>query len=141
MVFWDFLQFWPFLGANKGSKLLQKYKLWVPLIPVKIQIFQRLLWHCFTLLEYYLCWTYQQNWTIYGGKISNPPPKKRGAGMYVPLIWKSLKLWNLATTNAILMKLIMIMYICKIFHLAENWDIKHRAPEGMNKKKKITFLA
>ena len=40
---------------------------------------------------------------------------------------KHLKYYNLGTTNAILMKLTMIMYHNKTFTLAEDWGVTRRA--------------
>ena len=59
---------------------------------------------------------------------------------------KHLKIYNLTTTNAILMKLTTIMYLNEIFHSAKNWGVSHRAWESVNRKplkksQKISFLA
>ena len=40
---------------------------------------------------------------------------------------KHLKIYNLATTNATLMELTMIMYLHKTFDLTEDWGVNHRA--------------
>ena len=40
---------------------------------------------------------------------------------------KHLKLYNLTTTNATLMKLTGIMYLHKVFNLTKNWGVTHRA--------------
>ena len=58
---------------------------------------------------------------------------------------KHLKIYNLTTTNATLMKLTMIMYLHKMFNLAEDWDVTHRMQEGINQKplkmsQKINFF-
>ena len=47
---------------------------------------------------------------------------------------KHWKIYNLTTANAIKMKLTMIVYPHKTFHLAKDWGITHRASEGMIKK-------
>ena len=59
---------------------------------------------------------------------------------------KHLKIYNLTTTNATLMKLTMIMYLHKRFNVAEDWGVNHGAQEGVNQKplkmsQKINFLA
>ena len=46
---------------------------------------------------------------------------------YLLLLGKHLKIHNLATSNAILMKLTTIMYLHDTFHLAKNWGVTHRA--------------
>ena len=38
---------------------------------------------------------------------------------------KHLKIYNLTNTNAALMKLTTIMYLYKMFHLAEDWGVTH----------------
>ena len=38
---------------------------------------------------------------------------------------KHLKIYNLTTTNATLMKLTMIMYLHKKFNVAEDWGVIH----------------
>ena len=40
---------------------------------------------------------------------------------------KHSKIYNLTTTNATIMKLTTIMYLCKTFTLAEDWGVTHRA--------------
>ena len=40
---------------------------------------------------------------------------------------KHLKLYNLTTTNTTLMNLTTIMYLHKVFNLAEDWGVTHRA--------------
>ena len=57
-----------------------------------------------------------------------------------------LKTYNLTTANAPIMKLTTIIYLHKMFNLAENWGIAHRAQEDINQKplkmsQKINFLA
>ena len=46
-----------------------------------------------------------------------------GCGIHI----KNFKIFNLTTTNAILMKLTTIMYLDKTFNLAENCDVNHRS--------------
>ena len=47
---------------------------------------------------------------------------------------KHLKIYNLGTTNAILMKLITFMYHHKTFHLEKNWSVNHRTQKGVAEK-------
>ena len=56
------------------------------------------------------------------------------------------KIYNLTITNATLMKLTTIIYVYKMFNLAENWGVTHSAYEGINQKplkmsQNINFLA
>ena len=58
---------------------------------------------------------------------------------------KHLKIYNLTTANAALMKLTTIMYLHRMFNLAEDWDVTHRASNGANQKllkmsQKIVFF-
>ena len=68
--------------------------------------------NCLCLLEYYLWWEFRQYRTIFGGSRARKPPKKAILWM---LNWHA-KLFNLTTTNAILMKFTTIMY----FHESVN---------------------
>ena len=43
------------------------------------------------------------------------------------LLGKHLKIYNLTTTNAIKMKLTIIMYLNEIFDLTKDWGVTHRA--------------
>ena len=52
------------------------------------------------------CSKFQKDLTAFGGVMTRKPPRS--------------KIHNLATTNAILTKLSTIMYLHKIFNLAEN---------------------
>ena len=47
-----------------------------------------------------------------------------GHFMDAELLRKTLKIFNLTTTNAILMKLSTIMHLNKIFKLAKSWGHK-----------------
>ena len=57
------------------------------------------------LLEYFLWWEFQQYWTIFGGVTQKGPFHRCWVDT------KTLRTFNLTTTNAILMKLTMIMYL------------------------------
>ena len=59
---------------------------------------------------------------------------------------KHLKIYNLTTTNATLMKLATIMYLHKMFNLTKDWGVTRMAQTGVNQKplkmnQKIGFLA
>ena len=54
-------------------------------------------------------------------------PPKRGHFMDTTFPQKHLKVYNLTTTKATLMKLTKIMYPHKVFNLAEDWGAIHRA--------------
>ena len=73
---------------------------------------------------------FQQIRTIFGRESAQkhpPPPKKRGHFMDAASPRKHLKIYNLTTTNATLMKLTLIMYLHKKFNLAKDWGVNHRA--------------
>ena len=65
---------------------------------------------CFCLLEYYLKQECRQYWTIFGG-IMTQKPSREGHFMDAESVRKTLKTFNLTTTNDILMKLTTIMYL------------------------------
>ena len=65
------------------------------------------------------------------GEISKKHPQN-GPNMDVELVRKTLKFFNLTTTKGILVKLITIMYLHKLFHLANN--LKH----ARRRKRKIS---
>ena len=63
----------------------------------------------------------------YSREKSTRNPPKRGYFMDAALPQKHLKIHNLGTRNAILMKFITSMYHHKIFNLAEDWGVTRRA--------------
>ena len=73
----------------------------------------------------YLYSKFQLIRAIFGGERAKKPPK-RGHFMDAALPWKHLKIYNLRTTNAILMKLTTIMYHHMTFNLAEDWGITQK---------------
>ena len=75
-------------------------------------ILQFLFKKCFCLREYYLWWEFRQYLTIFGRVRAQKPPKK-GHFMDAESVRKTLKTFNLTTSNAIMMKLITIMYLHK----------------------------
>ena len=69
---------------------------------------------------------FQQTRVIFGGEKVQKPPK-RAHFMDAASTQKHLKINNLTTANATLMTLITIMYLYKMFNLAEDWGVTHRA--------------
>ena len=55
---------------------------------------------------------------VWGSK--GPKPPKKGHFMDACLVRKTLETFNLATTNAILMKLTTIVHLYQVFHMAKN---------------------
>ena len=73
------------------------------------------------------CWfEFQKNLTKLGGVMAKKLPRNSLKSNFL-LLQKHLKIYNLETTNAILMKLTTIMYLHKTFDLAEDWGINHTA--------------
>ena len=68
----------------------------------------------------------QKNSTIFGGVILKKPPSSSLKSTFL-VLRKHLKIHNLATTNAMIMKLARIMYLRETFHLAKNWGMTLRA--------------
>ena len=74
----------------------------------------------------YLWSKFQQTRAIFGGERAQKPPK-RAHFMDASSSRKHLKICNLTTENAALMRLSTIMYLHKMFNLAEDWGVTHRA--------------
>ena len=74
----------------------------------------------------YLWSKFQQTRAIFGRERAQKAPK-RGRFMVAASPRKHLKIYNLTTTNATLMKLTTIMYLHKAFNLAKDWVVTHRA--------------
>ena len=53
---------------------------------------------------------------------------------------KHLKIHNLTTTNATLMKLTTIMYLHKTFNLAKDWGVRRRKPKTSQNEPKNQFF-
>ena len=73
----------------------------------------------FFLWKMYLWLKFQQTGVIFAGERPQKPPK-RGYFMDAASPWKHLKIYNLTTTNATLMKPNVIMCLYKTFNLAVN---------------------
>ena len=77
-------------------------------------------------MKEYLWSKFQQTRAIFGGERAQKPPKW-GHFMDAASPQQHFKIYNLTTTNAILMKLTTIMYLRKKFNLAKDWGVTHRA--------------
>ena len=75
----------------------------------------------------YLWSKFQQTRAIFGGEKAKKPPK-RGHFMDAALPQNHLKIYNLTTANATLMKLTTIFYLNK--NLAEDWGVTHKAKKA-----------
>ena len=69
---------------------------------------------------------FQTNLTPFGGVIVKKDPRS-SQKLYFLMLPKHLKVCNLTTTNGIMMKLSMIIYVYDPFHLAKDWDVNYRA--------------
>ena len=65
------------------------------------------------------------NWSHICGR-KGPETPKRGHFMDAASPQKHLKIYNLTTANATLIKLTTIMYLHKTFNLAKDWGVTHR---------------
>ena len=84
------------------------------LFPLKLLILKDCLETVFVLWNTYLWSKFQQTWVIFVGERAQKPAK-RGHFMDAASPQKYLKISNLTTTNATLMKLTTIMYLHKTF--------------------------
>ena len=121
--------FWQHLGFS-GGNWAQKWNKtinfgYVP-SPLKHLISKDCTETVFVLQKTYLWSKFQQTRFIFEGERDQKLPK-RGHFMAAALPRKHLKIYNLTTTNATLMKLTTIMYLHKTFNLAEDWGVTHRA--------------
>ena len=113
--------------------LSQNWKFW--------RIFQTL---CLSYLRIPLIKISARLNNILGSKGPNKP--KRDHFMTAESIRKMLKIFNFSTTNAMLMKLTIDIYLNNAFHLVKSWGKNHRVEEGINKtkthkmSKKINFF-
>ena len=73
----------------------------------------------------YLWLKLQQTGTIFGGERAQKLPK-RSHFMDAASPQKHLKIYNLTTANATLMKLTTIINLHKMFNLVEDWGVTHR---------------
>ena len=104
----------------------QNGKLWVHLVCVLTVNFETLFTHCPDIMTDYLWSKFQQIQAIFRAERAKKPTK-RGHFMDPASLPKHLKIYDLGTTNAMPMKRTMILYHHKIFNLAKNWGVTHRA--------------
>ena len=123
-----------FLGLNWTQKCTKTINFGYVLFPLKHLILKDCSETVFVLWKTYLWLKFQQTRVIFAGERAQKPPK-RGHFMDAALPRKHLKIYNLTTTNAALMKLTTIMYLHKMFNLAEDWGVTHRMQEGINQKR------
>ena len=113
-----------------GVNWAQKWTKTINFRYVPLQVKHLILKNCsetvFALRKIYLWSKFQQTRIIFGGERAQKP-LKRGHFMDAALPQKRMKMYNLTTTNATLMKLTTIMYLHKTFNLAEDWGVTHRA--------------
>ena len=73
------------------------------------------------------CSKFQKNLTEFGViMMAKKSPRSSPKANFL-LLRKHLKIYNLATTNVILLKLTTIIYPYETFSLSKNWGITHRA--------------
>ena len=70
-------------------------------------------------IELYYCSKFQKNLTSFGGVMAKKPPRSSLKSNFL-LLRKHSKMYDLATTNVILMKLTTIVYPYETFLLAKN---------------------
>ena len=83
---------------------------------------------CYLTLQHWSKFCTSRTW--FGVVIFEKPPKSSQQSYFL-LLRQTLKIHNLRTTNAILMKLTKIMYLHETFHLAKNFDITPRVQVGV----------
>ena len=123
LVFGNILDF---LGENWAQKWTKTINFGYVSFPLKHSILKDCSETVFVLWKTYLWSKFQQTRVIFAGERAQKPPK-RGHFMDAASPQKHLKIYNLTTTNATLMKLTTIMYLHKMFNLAEDWGVTHRA--------------
>ena len=115
-----------FLGVSWAQKWTKTINFGYVLFLLKQLILKDCSETVFVLWKMYLWLKFQQTRVIFAGERAQKPPK-RGHFMDAASPRKHLKIYNLTTTNATLMKLTTIMYLYKTFNLAEDWGVTHRA--------------
>ena len=115
-----------FCGENWAQKLTKTINFGYVSFPFKHLILKDFSETVFDLWKTYLWSKFQQTRVIFAGERAQILPK-RGCFMNAASPRKYLKIYNLTTANATLMKLTMVMYLHKTFNVAEDWDITHGA--------------
>ena len=120
-----FLQYFGgFFAENWAQKWTKTINFGYVSFPLKHLILKDCSETVFVLSKTYLWLKFQQTWVIFAGERAQKPPK-RGYFMDAASPRKHLKIYNLTTTNATLMKLTMIMYLHKRCNVAEDWGVIH----------------
>ena len=114
MVFGNILSF---LEVNLAQKWTKTINFVYVLFPIKHLILKDCSETVFVLWKMYLWLKFQQTGVMFAGERAQKPPK-RDYFMDAGSPRKHLKICNLTTTNAALMKLTIIMYLHKAF----NWQ-------------------
>ena len=104
----------------------QNCKLWVCPVSAETFNFERMFKDSLFFMRHCLWSKFQQTRAIFRGTMASEIPKKGPFhGCWLPQ--KHLKIYNLTTTNATLMKLNTIFYLRETFNLAKDWGVTHRA--------------
>ena len=118
--------FWKYFRFSGGKLGDQNHQLWVRPISAQTLNFERLLRDYLFLMKYVPQVEISTNLSHISAERAQKPPK-RGHFMDAALPRKHLKIYNLTTTNAVLMKLTTIISLHKTFILAEDWGVTRRA--------------
>ena len=106
-------------------KKSQKIAFLASFLVISSTIYKAVLYMILCLAQHY--WSkFQKNSTTFGGVILKKPPRSSLKSTFL-VLRKHLKIHNLVTTNAMIMKLARIMYLCETFHLAKYWHMTLRA--------------
>ena len=123
LVYGNILVFW-------GENWAQKWTKTINFGYVSFRLKHLILKDCsetiFVSWKMYLWLKFRQTWDIFAGERAQKPPK-RDHFMDAASSHKHLKIYNLTTTNAALMKYTMIMYLHKRFNVAKDWGVIHGA--------------
>ena len=98
---------------------------WICLISALTLNFERLFRGCLFFIRLLLVRISANSSHIWGRKGPGIPQKQPFCGCCIAK--KHFKLYNLTTTYATLMNLTTIMYLHKVFNLAKDWTVTHRA--------------
>ena len=107
-------------GGGGGQSWTKKANFGFP-VSIKIENFQTLFKHCLFLLNYYLWWKFQQNWTVFEGERTQKLPQKDNF-MDAESVRKGLKNFNLTNYECYTNKTYQD-YLHKIFNLVKIWGI------------------
>ena len=100
-----FVSTFDFLVVNRAQKWTKTVRFWVSPFWRKAKKFEK---HCVCLMREYLCQKFQWNQALFGGERA-PKLPKMGHCMDAELVRKHFRIYNLTTTNAIILKLTTII--------------------------------